>query len=91
MAAQRVAEAKRIQREVRMPEASRSGRSGDADVSSPSPSPAYIRLIRRQAARVSGSEKESKFLLMESETGKGWGHLEGPMWHVCRLQGVLRL
>ena len=58
-AAQRVAEAKRIQREVRMPEASGSGRKGDEDVSSPSPSPAYIRLIRRQAALVSASETES--------------------------------
>ena len=58
-AAQRVAEAKRIQREVRMPEASGSGRKGDEDVSSPSPTPTYIRLIRRQAARVSHSETES--------------------------------
>ena len=49
----RVAEAKRIQCEVRMPEASGSGRNGESDVSSPSPSPAYIRLIQRQAARVS--------------------------------------
>ena len=57
-AAQRVAEAKRIQRKVRMPEVSGSGRKGDEDVSSPSPSPAYIRLIRRQAARVSASETE---------------------------------
>ena len=57
--AQRVAEAKRIQCEVRMPEASGSGRKGDEDVSSPSPTPAYIRLIRRQAARVSDSEMES--------------------------------
>ena len=59
-AAQRVAEAKRIQHEVRMPEASGSGRNGDAEVSSPSPSPAYIRLIRRQAAWISGSETEFK-------------------------------
>ena len=51
--AQRVAEAKRIQHEVRMPEASGSGRNRDEDVSSPFPSPAYIRLIRRQAAQVS--------------------------------------
>ena len=58
VAAQRVAEAKRIQREVWMPEASGSGRKGDEDVSSPSPSPAYIRLIQRQAARVSASETE---------------------------------
>ena len=63
VAAQRVAEAKRIQHEVRMPEASRSGRNGDADVSSPSPSPAYIRLIRRQTARVSGLEMETKFFI----------------------------
>ena len=63
VAAQRVAEAKRIQREVRMPEVSGSGRNGDADVSSPSPSPAYIRLIRRQTARVSGSEMETKFFI----------------------------
>ena len=55
---QRVAEAKRIQREVWMLEVSGSGRNGDAEVSSPSPSPMYIRLIRRQAARVSGSETE---------------------------------
>ena len=54
-AAQRVAEAKWIQREVQMPEASGSGRKGDEDVSSPSPSPAYIRLIQRQAAQVSNS------------------------------------
>ena len=55
-AAQRVAQAKRIQREVRMPEASGSGRNGDTEVSSPSPSPAYIRLIWKQAAQVSNSE-----------------------------------
>ena len=59
-AAQRVAEVKRIQRKVRMLEASGSRRKGDEDVSSPSPSPAYIRLIRRQAARVSVSETGSK-------------------------------
>ena len=58
-AAQRVAEAKHIQRDVRMLEASGSGRKGDEDVSSPSPSPTYIRLIRRQAAWVSDSETES--------------------------------
>ena len=57
-AAQRVAEAKMIQHQVRMPEASRSRRNGESDVSSPSPSPTYIRLIRRQAAQVSGSEAE---------------------------------
>ena len=57
VAAQQVAEAKRIQREVQMPEASGSGRNGDAEVSSPSPSPAYIRLIRKQAAQVSDSER----------------------------------
>ena len=62
-AAQRVAEGKQIQCQVRMPEASRSRRNGDAEVSSPSPSPAYIRLIRRQAAQVSGSEMEF-FLLV---------------------------
>ena len=82
--AQRVAEAKRIQCEVWMPEASGSGRNGDEDVSSPSPSPAYIRLIRRQAARVSFSETESKGLLTESETGKS------QVWCVCRPRGVLR-
>ena len=38
-AAQRVAEVKWIQCEVRMPEASGSGRNGESDVSSPSPSP----------------------------------------------------
>ena len=89
-AAQRVAEAKCIQREVRMPEVSGSGRNGESDVSSPSPSPAYIRLIRRQAARVSVSETESKGLLTESETGKSRGHPEGPVWCVCRPRGVLR-
>ena len=63
VAAQRVAEAKRIQREVWMPEASGSRRNGESDVSSPSPSPVYIRLIRRQAARVSGSEMEIKVFI----------------------------
>ena len=57
-AAQQVAEAKMLQRQVRMLEVSRSGRNGDSDVSSPSPSPAYIRLIWKQAAQVSGSETE---------------------------------
>ena len=57
-AAQRVAEAKMIQCQVGMPEASGSGRNGESDVSSPSPSPTYIRLIWRQAAQVSGSEVE---------------------------------
>ena len=61
VAAQRVAEAKMIQRQVRMPEASGSGRNGESDVSSPSPSPAYIRLIRRQATRVSCLESERNF------------------------------
>ena len=89
-AAQRVAETKMIQRQVRMPEASRSGRNGESDVSSPSPSPAYIRLIGRQAARVSGSETEIEDLLMESETGKSRGHPERPVWRLCRPQGVLR-
>ena len=66
-AVQRVAEMKRIQCEVRMPEASGSGRNGDTEVSSPSPSPAYIRLIRRQAAWVSGSE--TYFLLVINRIG----------------------
>ena len=56
--AQRVAEAKMLQHQVRMPEASRSGRNGDSDVSSPSPSPTYIRLIWEQAAWVSALETE---------------------------------
>ena len=89
--AQQVAEAKRIQHEVRMPEASGSGRNGDADVSSPSPSPAYIRLIRRQAAWVSASEMERSVLLTESETGKSRGHPEGRVWRMCRPPGVLCL
>ena len=55
-----MAEVKRIQREVQMLEVSGSGRNGDAEVSSPSPSPAYIRLIWIQAAHVSGSEMEFK-------------------------------
>ena len=63
---QRVAEAKMLQCQVRMPDASGSRRNGDSDVSSPSPSPAYIRLIQKQAAWVSDSEMEGKFLLMES-------------------------
>ena len=54
--AQRVAEAKMIQCQVWMLEVSGSRRNGESDVSSPSPSPAYIRLIQRQAARVSRSE-----------------------------------
>ena len=58
--AQRVAETKMIQHQVRMPEASRSGRNGDLDVSSPSPSPMYIRLIRKQVAWVSDLEMEEK-------------------------------
>ena len=58
--AQRVAEAKLIQYQVQMLEASRSGRNGELDVSSPSPSPAYIRLIQRQAAQVSCLEMEMK-------------------------------
>ena len=70
--AQRVAEAKQIQCQVRMPEASRSGRNGDADVSSPSPSPMYIRLSWRQAARVSGSETEIEYLF------NGIGNREKP-------------
>ena len=56
--AQRVAEAKLIQRQVQMLEVFGSRRNGDSDVSSPSPSPAYIRLIRKQAAWVSCSETE---------------------------------
>ena len=36
--------------------ASGSGRNGDLEVSSPSPSPTYIRLIRKHAAWVSNSE-----------------------------------
>ena len=67
-----MAEAKQIQRQVWMLEASGSGRNGDAEVSSPSPSPAYIRLIRRQAARVSGSETESKSFI------NGIGNREKP-------------
>ena len=58
-----MAEAKQLQRQVRMLEASGSGRNGDVDVSSPSPSPAYIRLIWRQAARVSGSEMDLKIFI----------------------------
>ena len=49
-----------LQHQVRMPEASRSGRNRDLDVSSPSPSPVYIRLIWKQAAQVSDSETERK-------------------------------
>ena len=59
-AAQRVAEAKMLQRQVWMPEASGSGRNKDSDVSSPFPSPMYIRLIWKQAAQVSDSEMEGK-------------------------------
>ena len=44
-AAQQVAEAKQLQRQVQMLEASRSGRNGESDVSSPSPSPMYVKLI----------------------------------------------
>ena len=44
-AAQQVAEAKMLQHQVWMPEASKSRRNGESDVSSPSPSPAYIWLI----------------------------------------------
>ena len=44
-AAQQVAEAKMLQCQVQMLEESGSGRNGDSDVSSPSPSPVYIRLI----------------------------------------------
>ena len=51
--AQQVAEAKQLQRQVQMPEGSRSGRNRESDVSSPSSSPAYIRLIWRQVAQVS--------------------------------------
>ena len=58
VAAQRVAKAKQIQCQTRMPEASGSRRNGDVDVSSPSPSLAYIRLIQRQATRVSRLEME---------------------------------
>ena len=86
---QRVAEVKWIQREVWMPEVSGSGRNGDAEVSSPSPSPAYIRLIRRQAARVSGLEMEFDYLFTELETGKSWGHPERPLWRLCLPRGVL--
>ena len=62
-AAQRVAEAKLIQRQVRMLEASGSGRNGDSDVSSPSPSLMYIRLIWKQAAQVSGLETEGNVFI----------------------------
>ena len=55
-----------------MPEGSGSGRKGESDVSSPSPSPAYIRLIWRQAARVSGSETEFFFFI------NGIGNREKP-------------
>ena len=61
-AAQQVAEAKMIQRQVLMSEASRSGRNGDSHVSSLSPSPTYIRLIRKQAALVSDLETEIRNL-----------------------------
>ena len=59
-APQQVAEAKMLQHQVQMLEASRSGRNGDSDVSSPSPSPAYIRLIQKQVAWVSDLEMEGK-------------------------------
>ena len=55
-----VAEVKMIQHQVWMPEASKSRRNGESDVSSPSPSPAYIRLIQKQAAQVSDLETERK-------------------------------
>ena len=78
-AAQRVAEAKMLQCQVQMPEASRSRRNGDLDVSGPSPSPAYIRLIWKQAAWVSGSENGRIFLLTESQKqGKAGGVWKGP-------------
>ena len=83
-AAQQVAEAKMIQRQVRMLETYGSRRNGDLDVSSPSPSPVYIRLIQKQAARVSCSETERNILLMETETGKSWGPPEGPLWRLHR-------
>ena len=59
-AAQQVPEAKMVQCQVRMLEASRSRRNRDSDVSSPSPSHTYIRLIWKQAAQVSDSEMEGK-------------------------------
>ena len=59
-AAQQVAEVKELQCRARMPEASGSRRNGDSDVSSPSPSPMYVRLIWKQAAWVSGTEMETE-------------------------------
>ena len=56
--AQQVAEAKQLQHQVQMPEASGSERNRESDVSSPSPSPMYVRLIWRQAAWVSLLEME---------------------------------
>ena len=57
---QRVMEAKELQHHAWRPEASGSGRNGDSDVSSPSPSPVYMRLIWKQAAWVSGTETETE-------------------------------
>ena len=49
------------------------------EVSSPSPSPAYIRLIQKQAARVSGMELGECFLrLIFLEQGKAGGIQKGP-------------
>ena len=89
-AAQQVAEAKQLQRQVRMLEASGSGRNRDVDVSSPSPSPTYIRLIRKQVARVSYFRTDLVFCFNGNETGKSWGHLEGPLWRMCHPRRVLR-
>ena len=84
-----VAEVKMIQHQVWMPEASGSRRNGDLDVSSPSPSPTYIRLIWRQAARVCDLELETFTSTDFHGIGKCLGHPEGALWGLCLPWGAL--
>ena len=76
-----MAEAKLLQHQVWMLEVSGSRRNGESDVSSPSPSPTYIRLIQRQEAQVSVLEVEGKnriFVNLFSEQGNARGFRKEP-------------
>ena len=61
-----------------MLEVSGSRRNRELDVSSPSPSPTYIRLIQRQAAQVSDLENRRKNINRFSEQGNAGGVRKGP-------------
>ena len=73
-----VTKAKLLECQVQIPLASGSGQVGDRDVSSPSPSPTFMRLIQKQIAQVSGPELEVSMLLTCLERGNGKLSQKGP-------------